>query len=281
MVRRMELAGPRCLQRWQMSCKRDPRMDYTFRPSNETVETMPYPIHRYQQLANLTPAEESALLGLGDPEQEHQRHDVLQREGEPVSGFFLLVEGWAISSIDLVNGRRAIQKLHLPGDMMGTPNMALTTAAYRLTAVTNIVTTFVHFQRFGKLFHSNPRLAALFTVAVQLERLMLMDTLAVVGNVSSKERVARLLLDIHDRLMPLGAVDRKAFHLPITQEIMSDMLGMTSVHMNRVLRELDREGLIERWDHMIRLNDLNRLRSIAAMPVRKPAFEPNWLPEPT
>lgn len=242
---------------------------------------MPYPIHRFQQLANLTPAEESALLGLGDSEQEHQRHEVIQREGQPASGFFLLVNGWAISSIDLVNGRRAIQKLHLPGDMMGTPNMALGTTAYRLTAVTKLVTSFVPFKQIGELFYKHPRLVALFMVALQMEQVALMDTLAVVGNATSKERLSRLLLDIHDRLTPLGAVDKNAFHLPTTQEIMSDMLGMTSVHLNRTLRELDREGLIERWNHMIRLNDLNRLRSIAAMPVRKPGFEPNWLPEPT
>ncbi len=242
---------------------------------------MPYPIHRYQALASLTPTEEHTLRSLGDPEQHHARHDVLQREGQPIDGFHLLSAGWAISSIDLTNGKRSIQKLHLPGDMLGTPNMVLATAAYRLTAVTDLVTSFVPFDRFGALFRTAPRIAALFLMATQLERLMLMDTLAMVGTASSKERVARLLLDIHARLTPLGDVVDDGFHLPITQEVMSDLLGMTNVHMNRMLRELDREGVIERQGHRVRLNDIAALKGIAAMPFREPRFQPDWLPDPS
>ncbi len=241
---------------------------------------MAYPIHRYQALANLTAAEEKTLRSLGDPEQHHRRHDILQREGQPVTGFYLLNAGWATSSIDLANGKRSIQKLHLPGDMLGTPNMVLATAAYRLTAVTDLVTAFVPYRRFGALFRTSPRLAALFLMATQLERLMLMDTLAMAGTASAKERVARLLLDLHARLTPLGEVVDDSFHLPLTQEMISDLLGMTSVHTNRMLRDLDRGGIISRWDHMVRLNDLDALRSIAAMPFREPRFEPDWLPDP-
>lgn len=241
---------------------------------------MAYPIHRYQALAKLTASEEKTLRSLGDTEQRHRRHDVLQREGQPVSGFYLFNAGWATSSIDLASGKRSIQKLHLPGDMLGTPNMVLATAAYRLTAVTDLVTSFVPYRRFGELFRTSPRLAALFLMATQLERLMLMDTLAMAGNATARERVARLLLDLHTRLTPLGDVVDDSFQLHLTQEMMSDLLGMTHVHTNRMMRNFDREGIIRRWNHMIRLNDLDMLRRIAAMPFRKPSFEPDWLPDP-
>ncbi len=242
---------------------------------------MAYPIHRYQALAKLTATEEKTLLSLGDPEQHHRRHDVLQREGQPVRGFYLLNAGWAISSIDLPNGKRSIQKLHLPGDMLGTPNMVLATAAYRLTAVTDLVTSFVPYRRFGELFRTSPRLAALFLMATQLERLMLMDTLAMVGNATARERVARLLLDLHNRLTPLGEVVENSFDLHLTQEMMSDLLGMTHVHLNRILRKFDCEGIIRRWNRKIKLNDLDMLRRTAAMPFRKPSSEPDWLPDPS
>ncbi|MBB3880557.1 Crp/Fnr family transcriptional regulator [Sphingomonas pseudosanguinis] len=215
---------------------------------------------------------------LGDAEVGRRRGEIFQREGEATSGFHLHVQGWVTSSIVLRNGNRLIQKVHLPGDMLGTPSMVLPEAADTLTAVTESITAFVPYERFGRLYESHPRLAALFTIATQMERLALMDALAMTGNAPARERLARLLVDFHARLSPIGLVTDDGFHLPLTQEIMGDLLGLTAVHVNRTIRGLEEERLLARQGHRFQLLDLVALRRLSSLPPRRPQFEPGWLP---
>ncbi|WP_343527378.1 Crp/Fnr family transcriptional regulator [Sphingomonas sp.] len=217
-------------------------------------------------------------MALGDAEVTRRRGEVFQREGEMASGFHLHIKGWVTSSIVMRSGHRLIQKVHLPGDMLGTPSMVLPEAADTLTAVTEAVTAFVPYERVGTLFETAPRLAAMFTVAAQMERLALIDMLAATGNTSAREQLARLLLDFHARLSPIGAVVEDSFNLPLTQEILGDLLGLTAVHVNRTIRGLETEGLIARQGHRIRLLNPAALQRLAALPVRRPKFEPDWLP---
>lgn len=239
---------------------------------------MVYPIHRFRALADLTPAEVELLVTLGEPETVRRRGETFQREGDTVGGFHLHIRGWIASSIILRSGNRLIQKVHLPGDMLGTPTMVLARAADTLTAITEAATAFVPYERFGRLFEVAPRLAALFIVAVQMERLALMDMLAITGNASAREQLARLLVDLHTRLTPIGAVQDDAFDLPLTQEVIGDLLGLTGVHVNRTVRSLEEDGLIARTGHRVRLLDLDRLRQLSPLPPRQPGFEPAWLP---
>jgi len=152
-----------------------------------------YSIHRYQALAHLTPREEAALRALAQTETHRRRAETFQREGDKHTGFHLHIKGWIASSITLRSGKRLIQKVHLPGDMLGTPSMALPTAADTLSCITQSVTAFVPYTRFRDLYRSEPRLAALFTMAVQVERITLMDTLAAVGHATARERLCRVL----------------------------------------------------------------------------------------
>jgi CRP/FNR family transcriptional regulator, anaerobic regulatory protein len=219
------------------------------------------------------------LLGtLGDGEVVRRRGETFQREGDAVSGFHLHLKGWVASSIILRSGNRLIQKVHLPGDMLGTPTMVLSKAADTLTAITESVTALVPYERIGRLYETAPRLAALFMVAVQMERLALMDMLAITGNASAREQLARLLVDLHTRLTPIGMVEDDAFDLPLTQEVIGDLLGLTGVHVHRTVRAMEDEGLIARRGHRVRLLDVDRLRQLSPLPPRQPAFEPAWLP---
>ena len=254
------------------------RPSWTVRGPGSREAKIAYPIHRYEAFAALTPGEARALAELGDGEVVRRRGEIFQREGEATNGFHLHVRGWVTSSIVLRSGNRLIQKVHLPGDMLGTPSMVLPEAADTLTAVTESVTAFVPYERFGKLYETFPRLAALFTIATQMERLALMDALAMTGNASARERMARLLVDFHTRLSPIDLVVDDGFHLPLTQEIIGDLLGLTAVHVNRTIRGLEEEGLLARQGHRFQLLDLPALRRLSSLPPRRPQCEPNWLP---
>ena len=237
-----------------------------------------YPLHRYRALADLTADEEEALLTLGDAKLTFSPRETIRSQGNAVSGFYLHLRGWVASSIMLPDGARLIQKVHLPGDMLGTPSMVLARAADTLTAITEASVTFVPFERLGAIYARLPRLAALFTIAVQAERLALMDTLAVTGRASAVQQLARLLLDLHARLTPLGLVEDDGFELPLSQEVIGDLTGLTAVHVNRKLREMREAGLIGREGTRVRILDLARLRALSPVAPRQLQVQPAWLP---
>lgn len=247
-----------------------------------------FPIHRFRALANLTEAEVNALSALPDEEVHHARRTTIVREGEESTGFRLQIAGWITSSIMMPDGKRLIPKLHLPGDMIGTPDMAQRRSITTLTALTDAVTAFVPSERIGRLFKSHPRLAALFTVAAQMERIYLIDQLALVGVGRAKQRVAHFIVDVYERLSAAGEAGGGRFLLSTSQEVIGEILGLTGVHVNRTLRQLEEEGLITRRRpakvhrrHEIEILDFERLNQLALIPQRQPEFELDWLPAAT
>ncbi|MET3724932.1 Crp/Fnr family transcriptional regulator [Sphingomonas trueperi] len=239
-----------------------------------------YPLTRFHEQASLTDEEAQTLRGLGDPEIVYRRNATIRRDREPVDGMYLLLDGWATSSIRLPAGQRQIVKVHITGDMMGTPSMVLDTAADTLTAVTECRVSKVSFDRLREVLIAYPRLGPLLLMGVQVERLALMDIVAAMGKSSARERMVRLLLDLHDRLAKIGAVEEGRFDMPLTQELLGDALGLTAVHVNRTMRLLEREGLIARHGQRIAFGDIEALRKMSPVPPRHVRFDPAWLPAP-
>lgn len=237
-----------------------------------------FPLHRFAALGTLTQRDEREIAELGEEPVCHRRGEVIRHEGTRVEGFYLLIEGWVASSLDVGNDRRRIQKLHLPGDILSTPSMVLETAADTLTPLTDCVTSFVSHRALGRLLASNSRLTAMLVMAIQIERLHLMDALASAGQSSAIENMAHLLLDLHNRLQALHSVSENSFHLPVTQETLGEVLGLSAIHVNRTLRAMVAQGLIAMRDRQVTLVDLPRLRSLSPVPLRTIVREPSWLP---
>jgi CRP-like cAMP-binding protein len=239
-----------------------------------------YPLTRFNEQGSLTEDEAAVLRALGESAALHRRQSVIRRERAAVDSIYMLIEGWVTSAIRLPSGQRQVVKVHIAGDMLGTPSMVLHHAADTLTAITDCRVAALPLTRLRELLIAYPRLGPLFFMSVQVERLALMDIVAAMGKASARERLVRLLLDLHDRLAKIGAAENACFDMPLTQELLGDVLGLTAVHVNRTMRLLEREGLIARHGQRISLVDLERLRKISPVPPRQIRFDPVWLPGP-
>lgn len=239
--------------------------------------SVPLPIHRLKEFASLTPGELARIRDLAEAPVRLPRHAIIRREGEPAQAVWLLSDGWAASSMLLSDGERQILKLHLPGDMLGTTALCVIGAPDTLTALTPVTVHRIPTQAFGALFMSNPRFAACMFLSAQRERVALMDRLATVGRMSALERLGALLLDLSDRLAALAGAASDSFDLPVTQQQIGDYLGLTGVHVNRMIRQLEVDGIILRDRHRITIPDRQRLRSLAGVQDRRLAHEPDWL----
>lgn len=239
---------------------------------------MTFSLHRFEEFGKLSPTELAAVAALGDAPRRYGRNEIIRSEGDVASDFYLLIDGWASSAVTLPGGGRQIMKFHLPGDALGTPSMSVARASETLTTITPAIISTVPFDRFGDLLREQPRVTALFLLSCQRERVALMDWLASVGRTLSEARLAALFLDLRERLQPLGLVEGDAFHLPLTQEQIGDALGLTSVHVNRMMRELEDQGLIARDRQRLHLRDRPALQRLSALPVRALRTDLDWLP---
>lgn len=211
-------------------------------------------------------------------EQERfvQRRQVIRAQSEPAQQIFLLCSGWAASCVDLRNGERQIVKVHLPGDVLAAPSLSVETAAETLVAMTDVTVRSISLNAIGRIFKEAPALAASLFVSAQQERVFLMERLATIGRMQASDRLVALLLHVHDRLSHAGLQDGSV-EWPLTQSDVADVLGLTTVHVNRVIKTLERQGLIQREGSTTRLIDVDALRRLSGLPKRRWVNRPEWL----
>jgi CRP/FNR family transcriptional regulator len=220
------------------------------------------PFHRIEEFVPLTPEAITRLSLWKENRRVGRRLDTIRREGDPVGHVYFLIGGWVSSSLLMSDGRRQIVKIHLPGDMLGFPSLALEKAGETLDALTDIEFCAIPAVEIGQLFEQYPAVAAGLFLSAQKERVALMQELSWVGSSSSLGRLAAFLLDLYHRLDAAGMVTNQGFDWPLTQTHLGELLGMTAIHTNRMFRQLDKTGYIAREGRHIRVIDMHGLRSL-------------------
>jgi CRP/FNR family transcriptional regulator, anaerobic regulatory protein len=233
---------------------------------------------RLESLVTLTPAEHQSLLRLEERERQLKRGNVLLRENDDAGEIFILKRGMMMSSMLLDDGSRQILRFLFPGDMMGEAALVYREAPETITALTDCVVCPFERSAFSQLITEHPRLAALMMVYSQVERATMTDRLAALGRTSAKARVAGLLLELRGRMRMIDDSITDSFLLGLTQEEIADATGLTSVHVNRMLRQLEEERLIARENGRVRLLNEGQLIRAANYVDRHHGLDLGWLP---
>ena len=229
-------------------------------------------------MITLTPAEHAALEKLEERERNLRRGATLQRENDLGAELFILRKGMMMSSVLLDDGSRQILRFLFPGDMIAVSALVYREAPETITALTAAVVSPFERSAMSRLISGHPRLAALILVHNQIERATLTDRLAALGRTSAKARVAAILLEMGSRLRMLDRDLGNSFTLGLTQEEIGDATGLTAVHVNRMLRQLEEEGVIARAGGRVTLTDERALARAAKFVDRHAGLDLSWLP---
>jgi CRP-like cAMP-binding protein len=219
-----------------------------------------------QKLARLAPlsAVDAAVLdALQSPTRAVARNRELISTGRKYDGLLILIDGVAIRSRVLHDGRRQILNIAIPGDVIGFPACFFETALYSVSTLTDVLVSRVPFARLVGLFDKHPRVAAAIFWSFACEAAMYAEHLIDVGRRSSVERVAHFLLELLMRLQPIGLADACSYRLPLTQELIGDALGLSLQHVNRTLRQLREEGFLSMEGQTIRISNIDGLTALA------------------
>ena len=234
---------------------------------------------RLSHYVRLSEAETVSLAQLEDQDRAYRRGAVVIREHESPRELFIVRSGWLHSSGVLGNGSRQILRFHFQGDFLGLPLLAFADSPETVTAVTDVVLAPFSREKLGQLIGDHPRLGALILGLSVAERVALADRLASIGRTSARARVGSLICEMMARLRRLGAVGEDGYvQLPLTQEDIGDATGLTSVHVNRMLRALVDDGIIGRnGGNQLRVVNEKRLVDESNY-LDRTGLETGWLP---
>lgn len=210
--------------------------------------------------------EEAVLLSAVAEVREVTQGRVLVRAGVTVHDCTLLVDGIVARYKDLADGQRQILELHLPGDFLDLHSFLLKRLEHHVGSVTPVRLAIVPHDRLRAITEEHPHLARMLWFSTLLDGAIHRERILSVGRRSALSRVAHLLCELHVRLEVVGLAKDFRFQLPITQADIADATGLTSVHVNRMLRQLRDEDLltfrggevvIHQWEPLQRVAEFN------------------------
>ena len=211
----------------------------------------------------LSPDELKCLAEVQSPPMTVQRGKQLVREGQTGHKAFVLHEGWSCSYKDLRNGSRQIISFPLAGDCVGLRSVLLRTADHSFTALTDSVVSAVDGAHLLSCLSKFPRLGAALLWAASRDEAMVVEHLVSIGRRNAIERTAHFFMELAERLSLVGLATEAEFKCPLNQTVLGDALGLTPIHVNRVLRQLRERGLLTLHKGTVKIDDLNGLRKLA------------------
>jgi len=218
----------------------------------------------------LSPAELRVLDGLHQRRRFFVAGRDLVHQGQSDQAAYILVSGWACSYKLLQDGQRQIVDFQIPGDFLGLRSVLLQISDHSVEPVTDIEVTEIQVKDLLGAFSKTPRLAAAVLWAASRDEAMVVEHLVGIGRRDAAERVAHFLLELEARLSLVGMGGKAGYDCPLSQYLLADALGLSAVHVNRVLRHLREAGMVTFRDGAVIFTDYDRLVEFAS-------FEPTYL----
>jgi CRP-like cAMP-binding protein len=228
---------------------------------------------RLERMTALDGADRAALLALPHNVRTMSPGIHLIRDGERAEQVNLLLAGFAHRYKLTGDGGRQIIALHMPGEFVDLQNIFLSRADHSVQTLTEVEVAAIPQPAIRELALARPAIAQALWIDTLVEASIFREWVVNVGRRDSRARVAHILCEFSLRLAAAGLASDHRYELPMTQEQLADAVGLTSVHVNRVLKQLAGAGLISRDKRMIRIEDWQRMRAAADFNERYLHFE--------
>ena len=220
-------------------------------------------LRRISFYADLDDNDQQVIMQIDGREQHYEKNTEIVDAGQELDSVLIVKEGWAIRYKTLEDGRRQVLNVLLPGDMFDLQVLVAAEADHSVRAVTSLSCLSVRPSVFRRLLTESGKLTLAFWWMQVQEEAFLREQIVRNGKQSARERIGHFLLELYRRVLITGAGNGDGLRVPLTQTIIADALGLTPIHTNRVLRQLERDGLLERRDGWILFKDEARLAEIS------------------
>lgn len=236
-------------------------------PSPRNITTL---VNKLSRRDALSAVEREVLSGLLGPERAIKAGAVLVAPGDRPSYSTFLVSGFCARFNLTAAGGRQLTEINVGGDFVDLHSLLMRQMDHGVVALADCVIAPAAHADLRRLTEQHPHLGRLLWLETVIDGAIHRQWLVTMGQQGAASRLAHLVCELYRRLEASGLASDGQMKIPMTQTDLGDVLGLTPIHVNRVLMELRREGLIEWKGAQVTIPDWDRLAALAL-------FDPTYL----
>jgi CRP-like cAMP-binding protein len=227
-------------------------------------------IRKLESIFSLDENERAALLNLPLQVMTLRADQDIVREGDRPSRSCALLEGFAATFKVTADGKRQITAFHIAGDIPDLQSLHLEVLDSSLSTLTPCKVGFIQHEALHDLCDRNPRIARALWRETLIDASIFREWTLNIGRREAYGRIAHILSELMARMDAVGLTKDHTCEMPITQGEFADATGLSNVHVNRVLQELRRDGLIVFKGSTLQVPDWDKLKAAGE-------FDPTYL----
>jgi CRP-like cAMP-binding protein len=228
--------------------------------NSSTLEPL---VQKLAYRVNLSAEDRAAIMALPFTVRMTERGQFLVRERELATHSCVMLSGYSIRSKTMATGDRQIVAIHMKGEVVDLQNSLLKVADHSVQMLTAGKVAMIPRDEVIRLTLDRPTVAHAMWIDTLVDASIFREWIANVGRRDARTRVAHILCEFAVRLRLAGLGKETNYELPMTQEQLADATALTAVHINRTLKALEKDGLIERPNpRSIRVGDWRKLAEV-------------------
>jgi CRP-like cAMP-binding protein len=217
-------------------------------------------LRKLRYWAKLDEADEQALLALPHEIREIQPQHYIVRERDRPTHSCVMLSGYSFRHKLVGTGLRQIVSIHMKGDLVDLQNSLLGIADHSVQTLVRSHVAMIPRDAVRELAFDRPQIGFAMWRDTLVDGSIFREWVVNVGRRDARTRLAHLLCEFALRLKVAGLGEQTNYELPMTQEQLADALGLTSVHVNRTIKMLEKDGLISRsTTRSIQIGDWKKL----------------------
>ena len=202
-------------------------------------------LRRLNIVSGLDDADIAAIRALPIHVRHWEAGRTIVSDGERPTECCLVIEGFCIRAKTTVSGHRQILSIHIPGEIPDLQSLHLHRMDHDLIAVAPSTLGFISHISMRALTRANPNVAEVLWRDTLINSAIFREWIVNVGQRPAVNRLAHTVVELRRRLAVAGREAGDTFEMPLTQEQISEALGITPVHANRIIRQLRDDGIVD------------------------------------
>lgn len=201
--------------------------------------------------------------------RQYEPHALVVCEGQRPEHCCVIMEGFLARAKNDRDGKRQILSIHIPGEIPDLQSLHLPVMDHDIWTLSSSHVGLISHKAMRRLTSERPNVLTALWRETLVDAALFREAITNVGRRNATTRTAHLLLEMKTRLQAIGMAQGDEYILPMTQSDLADTLGLSIVHVNRVLQALRARGLVLKRDH-VRLGDEAKLAKLGE-------FDPRYL----
>ena len=217
-----------------------------YSPQNLSGAVLQPLLRKLEYRGKFSAPDRAALLSLPHIVKSFENQHYIVRERDRATHSCLMLSGFCVRHKVVAGGYRQIIAIQMKGEMVDLQNSLLGTADHSVQMLTRGKVAMIPREEVVRIAFERPAIGKAMWIDTLVDASIAREWVANVGRRNARTRIAHLLCEFGLRLKHAGLGEETGYDLPMTQEQLADTTGLTAVHVNRTIKDLEREGLITR-----------------------------------